>query len=184
MPSPLPDAPNATPTMTAMSKPPPTAATKGAARPRDRGAAIALAIVAVVVIAGIAFGAGVWRLYAHTVKHSDDASVATPLATAGGDPDPRAGIVVVARFKDDDLSAIRVGQTARVRLAGAPGQVWSGRVLAVGAKDDQNAENAGDFVRVVQRRPVRIAVEATPLQRAQFPPGMAVRVDIDTRSGP
>ncbi|MBB4126345.1 multidrug resistance efflux pump [Xanthomonas translucens] len=169
--------------MTDTSRTSPAAVTHNAARPRDRSAAIALAIVAVVVTAGIAFGVGMWRLHAHSIKRSDDASVAAPLATAGSDPQPRAAIVVVARFKDDDVSAIRIGQAAQVRLAGAPGQVWSGRVQAVGAEDDQNAGSAGNFVRVVPRRAVRTAVAATPLQRAQFPPGVAARVDIDTRSG-
>ncbi|WP_221893084.1 hypothetical protein [Xanthomonas theicola] len=170
--------------MTAMPHAPPSAPPAHAPRPRDRSAAIALSIVAVLLIACAGAGVGLWRMYDNNVKHSDDASVATPQAMAGSVPHARDGIVVVARFKLDDLAAIRVGQAARVRLQGAPGQVWPGRVQAVGAEHGQDTGSAGNVVGVVQRRPVRIAVDAPPRQRALFRPGVAARVEIDIRSGP
>lgn len=147
-------------------------------RPPDRTARIALAIVAVVVLASAAAGVALWRLQRDRVRTTDDAQVAAPSRT-----NP-AGIVVIARFKQEDAAAIRVGQAALVRLAQAQDKPVPGRVVAIGGETDPPASAQGTFVQIAQRRPVRISVDAASAERTRFVQGMAARVQVDTGSGP
>lgn len=149
-----------------------------APRPPDRTARIALTIVALLVLASVAAGVALWRLQRDRVRITDDAQVAAPSRT-----NP-AGIVVIARFKQQDAAAIRVGQAALVRLAQAPDTPVPGRVAAVGGETDPSAPAPGSFVQIAQRQPVRIAVDAAAAERTLFVQGMAARVQVDTRSEP
>ena len=92
---------------------------------------------------------------------------------------------VDANPKETDITYLRVGQKAALEVDSFPDHVFKGRVVAVspgtGAQfsilPPQNA--TGNWVKVVQRVPVRIAFdkdEDTQLLRA----GMSVYVDIDT----
>jgi membrane fusion protein (multidrug efflux system) len=46
-------------------------------------------------------------------------------------------------------------------------------------------ENAtGNFTKIVQRVPVRIALDATDAAAARLRPGLSVTVSVDTRSAP
>jgi len=92
---------------------------------------------------------------------------------------------VEANPKETDIAYLRVGQTATLDVDSFPDHVFKGHVIAVspgtGAQfsilPPQNA--TGNWVKVVQRVPVRIAFdkdEDTHLLRA----GMSVVVDIDT----
>jgi membrane fusion protein (multidrug efflux system) len=71
---------------------------------------------------------------------------------------------VEANFKETDLEHMRVGQRARVKLDAYPGQPVTGRVESIGAGTGSEfsvlpAQNAtGNWVKVVQRVPVRIAL--------------------------
>ena len=72
---------------------------------------------------------------------------------------------VEANFKETDLDEMRVGQAAEVRFDAYPGLVLKGRVLSIGAGTGSEfsvlpAQNAsGNWVKVTQRVPVRIAIE-------------------------
>lgn len=166
--------------------------------PRDRSAVIALSIVAVAILLGIAFAVSVWGWRVYPAVRSDDAWVATPASRPGGAmPGAPAAvsthaskddaITVIARFREDVLPTIRVGQAAQVRLADGAGMTWVGHVQAIGAAVQEadvplgTTTQAGNHVRRVQRQPVRIV-----LDRAQAParlePGSAVQVVIDTYS--
>ncbi len=94
-------------------------------------------------------------------------------------------IWIEANFKETDLTYVMPGQSVAVRVDTYPGKEWKGTIQslsqATGAEfsviPPQNA--TGNWVKVVQRIPVRIAVEANeddPPLRA----GMSTFVEIDT----
>lgn len=94
-------------------------------------------------------------------------------------------IWVEANFKETELTHIRPGQVAIIRIDTYPDNVWHGTVdslsQATGAEfsilPPQNA--TGNWIKVVQRIPVRITVEPVagdPALRA----GMSAVVEIDT----
>jgi membrane fusion protein (multidrug efflux system) len=96
------------------------------------------------------------------------------------------GMWVEANFKETDLGNVRIGQPAEVKIDTYGGKKWHGHVLSIaqatGAEfallPPQNA--SGNWVKVVQRIPVRIALDAGP---ADLPlrAGMSAYVRIDTR---
>ncbi|MGE0746368.1 MAG: HlyD family secretion protein [Rhodospirillales bacterium] len=92
---------------------------------------------------------------------------------------------IEANFKETDLTHVRPGQKVTFDVDTYPGREWTGHVesisQATGAEfsvlPPQNA--TGNWVKVVQRIPVRIAVDAAPGD----PPlraGMSTDVEIDT----
>ncbi len=94
---------------------------------------------------------------------------------------------VEANFKETELARVRDGQPVEVTIDTYGDRVWRGRVesiaQATGAEfsvlPPQNA--SGNWVKVVQRVPVRIALERSP----EDPPlraGMSAYVRIDTRA--
>ncbi len=95
------------------------------------------------------------------------------------------GLYVEANFKETDLEWVRPGQAASIELDLYPGHRWHGRVASIaqatGAEfsllPPQNA--SGNWVKVVQRIPVRIAIDLS----ADDPPlrsGASALVEIDT----
>jgi membrane fusion protein, multidrug efflux system len=102
--------------------------------------------------------------------------------------DPQA-TWIEANLKETQLTHILVGQRVEIEVDAYPGQRWQGEVASIspatGAEfaliPPQNA--TGNWVKVVQRLPVRIAVAAPdgqPLLRA----GMTVAISIDTEREP
>ncbi len=75
---------------------------------------------------------------------------------------------VEANFKETELKAMRVGQPAEVTLDAFPDRPLKGRVESIGAGTGAEfsvlpAQNAtGNWVKVVQRVPVRIRLEGRP----------------------
>ncbi|MEM7239567.1 MAG: HlyD family secretion protein [Pseudomonadota bacterium] len=97
----------------------------------------------------------------------------------------REVVWVVANLKETDLTHLSVGQAARLTVDAFPDVTWTATVSslspATGAEyallPPQNA--SGNWVKVVQRIPVRLDIERTadaPALRA----GMSVAVSIDT----
>jgi membrane fusion protein (multidrug efflux system) len=92
---------------------------------------------------------------------------------------------VDANPKETDLTYLRVGQTATLEVDSFPNHTFTGRVVAVspgtGAQfsilPPQNA--SGNWVKVVQRVPVRIAFDKDE-DTARLRAGMSVNVSIDT----
>jgi len=72
---------------------------------------------------------------------------------------------IEANFKETDLNAMRVGQPAEVRFDAYSGLVLKGHVVSIGAGTGSEfsvlpAQNAtGNWVKVTQRVPVRIALD-------------------------
>ena len=92
---------------------------------------------------------------------------------------------IEANYKETQLTHMQVGQVATVLADAYPDQAWRGVVEAIapatGAQfavlPPQNA--TGNWVKVVQRVPVRIKVEPAP-GRPQLRAGMTVTVAVDT----
>jgi membrane fusion protein, multidrug efflux system len=110
-----------------------------------------------------------------------------------GDPaftiiDPQ-GTWIEANLKETQLTHIEVGQRVTIEVDAYPGQRWQGEVASIspatGAEfaliPPQNA--TGNWVKVVQRLPVRIAV-AAPEGKPPLRAGMTVAVSIDTEREP
>ncbi len=91
---------------------------------------------------------------------------------------------VEANFKETDLNHMRVGQPAEMEFDAYPGVKVHGRVQSIGAGTGSEfsvlpAQNAnGNWVKVTQRVPVRIAIEGNP-PRAMIA-GLSTDVKIDT----
>jgi membrane fusion protein (multidrug efflux system) len=99
---------------------------------------------------------------------------------------------VVANFKETQIQHIRPGQRVRISVDGYPGEAFDGEVdsFAPGSGSAFSllpADNAtGNFVRVVQRVPVKIRFVGNPSARPSIHlvPGMSARVDVDRNSSP
>jgi membrane fusion protein (multidrug efflux system) len=87
---------------------------------------------------------------------------------------------VVANFKETQLSKMRPGQPVDVKVDAYPDLRLRGRVDSIQAGTGARfsllpPENAtGNFVKVVQRVPVKIVFDAPPPERYQLGPGMSV----------
>ena len=96
---------------------------------------------------------------------------------------------VVANFKETQIGSTQPGQRVEISVDAFPGGALSGRVESVAGGTGSRfsllpPDNAsGNFVKVVQRLPVRIAWDALPhdvVMRA----GLSVEVKVDLHSGP
>jgi membrane fusion protein, multidrug efflux system len=93
---------------------------------------------------------------------------------------------VQANFRETQLTNIKVGDTAAIRIDIYPGRVLRGRVLQIApASGSQFAllppDNAtGNFTKVVQRVPVKIALDDSDLT-AHLRPGLSAVVTVRTR---
>jgi membrane fusion protein (multidrug efflux system) len=100
---------------------------------------------------------------------------------------PVGSVWVVANFKETQLEHIRPGQRAQIVVDGYPNETLEGMVdsFAPGSGSAFSllpADNAtGNFVRVVQRVPVKIKLTKNPLP-GRLVPGLSARVEIDGKS--
>lgn len=101
---------------------------------------------------------------------------------------PLDNVWVVANFKETQIGRIRPGQHADITVDGYPQLTLDGVVdsFAPGSGAAFSllpADNAtGNFVRVVQRVPVKIRVVGNPIPR-RLVPGLSARVEIHVESG-
>ena len=102
---------------------------------------------------------------------------------------PAGGLWVDANFKEDQLAALRPGQPATLVADAAPGRVFRGRVLSLAPGTGAvfsviPPENAtGNFTKIVQRVPVRIALDGGDGVLGGLRPGLSVVVSVDTQAG-
>jgi len=93
---------------------------------------------------------------------------------------------VQANYKETQLTNVRVGDAAEVRVDQFPGQVFRGKVIEIApASGSQFAllppDNAtGNFTKVVQRIPVKIELDDTS-QAENLRPGLSVTAVVRTR---
>lgn len=98
---------------------------------------------------------------------------------------------IVANFKETQLEHLRIGQPADVEIDAYPGQKFPAKVDSLQAGTGSAfsllpAENAsGNFVKVVQRVPVKLVFDQAPGADLHLAPGMSVvpKVDIRDESG-
>ena len=92
---------------------------------------------------------------------------------------PLDDIWVTANFKETQLARMKAGQTVRITVD-ANGRTYTGRIVAVGGASGSRfsvlpPENAtGNYVKVVQRIPVRINFDAGQNKDHRLRPGMSV----------
>jgi membrane fusion protein (multidrug efflux system) len=96
---------------------------------------------------------------------------------------------VEANFKETQLASVQPGQPVEVVLDIAPDHPFHGRVEAIGAGTGAEfsllpAQNAtGNWVKVTQRVPVRIALD-DPAALAGYASGLSAEVTVDTGASP
>jgi membrane fusion protein, multidrug efflux system len=101
---------------------------------------------------------------------------------------PAHGLWVDANFKEDQLARMRAGEPASFVADVVPGRKFTGRVLSLAPATGATfsvipPENAtGNFTKIVQRVPVRIAVDDGDGTLGLLRPGLSTTVDVDTRS--
>ena len=94
---------------------------------------------------------------------------------------------IQANFKETQLTHMRAGDVADIRIDAFPGTVLRGKVLEIApASGSQFAllppDNAtGNFTKVVQRIPVKIALDAGHALQGKLRPGFSVVVTVHTR---
>jgi membrane fusion protein (multidrug efflux system) len=102
---------------------------------------------------------------------------------------PARGLWIDANFKESQLAAMRPGQPVIVEADVLPGEPFSGHVksLAPGTGAVFSVippENAtGNFTKIVQRVPVRIALDDADATLGALRPGLSITVSVDTRPG-
>ena len=95
---------------------------------------------------------------------------------------------VEANYKETDLANMYVGQPAEIELDAYPGVEIRGHIASIGAGTGSQfsiipAQNAsGNWVKVTQRVPVRIAIDGTPGR--PMIAGLSADVTVDTRDRP
>lgn len=95
---------------------------------------------------------------------------------------------VVANFKESQTARIRAGQAAWFRVDALDGATLRGRVERISPATGSEfsvikTDNAtGNFTKVAQRLPVRIALEPGQELAARLRPGMSVEATVDTAS--
>ena len=100
---------------------------------------------------------------------------------------PAHGLWIDANFKEDQLARMRPGDAATVITDIAPGHVLHGRIASLAPATGAifsviPPENAtGNFTKIVQRVPVRIAFDADGPGLERLRPGLSTTVTVDTQ---
>jgi membrane fusion protein (multidrug efflux system) len=97
---------------------------------------------------------------------------------------------LVANFKETQVAGMRVGMPVEVTLDAFPAAPLRGRITSFSPASGSRfsvipPENAtGNFTRVVQRLPVRIAIDRPLPEGVRLVPGLSARVRVDLRDRP
>src|SRR5206468_9215833 len=100
---------------------------------------------------------------------------------------PLHDVWVVANFKETQLARVRPGQRTAVAIDTFPDRVFHGTVESISAGTGSRfsllpPENAtGNWVKVVQRVPVKILLDGYKANPHVLRPGMSASVTIDVR---
>ncbi len=99
---------------------------------------------------------------------------------------PLQEVYVEANFKETQLTDVRLGQLAEIRADMYPGHLFQGRVMGIrsgtgAAFSLLPPENAtGNWIKVVQRIPVKILLDSPPPPERPLRIGMSLKVTIFT----
>lgn len=100
---------------------------------------------------------------------------------------PLDQVYVDANFKETQVGPLKIGDKATITVDALPGQVFEGKVSGIAGGTGSvftllPPDNAtGNFTKIVQRVPVRIALAPEAAGRHVLRPGMSVVVKIDPR---
>ena len=102
---------------------------------------------------------------------------------------PLGDVYIDANFKETQLARIEPGQPVSISVDALPDDAIKGRVDSLSPASGAvfsllPPDNAtGNFTKIVQRLPVRIAVPAAVAAQRMLRPGMSVVVSVDTKPG-
>ncbi|HEY5794700.1 MAG TPA: HlyD family secretion protein [Bosea sp. (in: a-proteobacteria)] len=100
---------------------------------------------------------------------------------------PLDQVYVDANFKETQVGPLKIGDRATITVDALPGQVFEGKVSGIAGGTGSvftllPPDNAtGNFTKIVQRVPVRIALAPEATAKHVLRPGMSVVVKIDPR---
>jgi len=100
---------------------------------------------------------------------------------------PSSGLWVDANFKEDQLADMREGEPVTIIADVAPGAKIRGRVESIAPATGAifsilPAQNAtGNFTKIVQRVPVRIALDGDAARLGLLRPGLSVTASVNTK---
>ena len=95
---------------------------------------------------------------------------------------------VVANFKETQTAHMHVGQPASFTVDGLEGRTFTGHIEQIAPATGSEfsvikADNAsGNFIKIVQRLPIRIAIDPGQVLAERLRPGMSVEAAVDTRA--
>jgi len=101
---------------------------------------------------------------------------------------PASGAYVIANYKETQLTDVHRGQAVEIAVDMFPGQIVRGHVDSIAPASGQEfallpPDNAtGNFTKVVQRIPVKIALDSGSHSLIALRPGMSVIPTIETRA--
>jgi membrane fusion protein, multidrug efflux system len=100
---------------------------------------------------------------------------------------PLHAVYVVANFKETQLADVKTGQPVEIEIDGLPGITVKGKVDSLAPASGLEfallpPDNAtGNFTKIVQRIPVKIALDLDDALLGRLRPGMSAEPVIDTR---
>ncbi|WDZ95999.1 HlyD family secretion protein [Herbaspirillum sp. WKF16] len=100
---------------------------------------------------------------------------------------PAQGLWVDANFKENQIAHMKEGQAVVIKADVLPGEEFHGRVQSLAPATGAQfsvlpAENAtGNFTKIVQRVPVRVALDADAARLGKLRPGLSVTAEVDQR---
>ena len=102
---------------------------------------------------------------------------------------PAQGLWVDANFKENQIARMREGQAVIIKADVLPGEEFHGHVQSLAPATGAQfsvlpAENAtGNFTKIVQRVPVRVALDGDAARLGKLRPGLSVTAEVDQRAG-
>lgn len=100
---------------------------------------------------------------------------------------PLNDIYIVANFKETQAGVMRRGQSVTIHVDAFPGRGFTGRIVSFSPATGSEfalipPENAtGNFTKIVQRLPIRVALDSGQEGAELLRPGMSVTAAVDTR---
>ena len=96
------------------------------------------------------------------------------------------GVWIIANFKETQIANMMIGEPATIRVDALGGTKFTGHINnispATGSEFSAAAANptTGNYIKIAQRIPVRIDLDANQPELAKLRPGMSVSVDVNT----
>jgi len=118
-----------------------------------------------------------------TIEEGQLVQVGTPLLALSQSDE----VWIVANFKETQLEAMRIGQPVDIEVDAYPSETFHGKIESFQAGTGSRfsllpAENAtGNYVKVVQRVPVKIVFDQQPDNLHLLAPGMSVEPSVKVR---